>query len=129
MTTIQEKIAVMQAFADGKRIESRVISLTKSLTWYHISSPSWDWSEKEYRIAPAKKSSINWDHVHPDFKYMAMDSRGNEFLSDGELILEPYLYGGCWKSDECTNFVSASRFSSYVKGDVDWKDSLQKRPE
>lgn len=48
----QEKIAVMQAYLDGKAIQFFEECDGK---WYHITSaPSWNWSLVTYRIAPPK---------------------------------------------------------------------------
>ena len=47
MKIIEEKIAVMQAFADGKEIEVRN---SKSTGYYLCKEPLWDWSSSDYRI-------------------------------------------------------------------------------
>ena len=49
MKTIEEKIAVMQAFADGKEIEC--FSLTQ-MKWIKVCSPRWDWFNDDYRVKP-----------------------------------------------------------------------------
>jgi hypothetical protein len=46
MTTLEEKIAVMQHFARGGEIEIR----GTNDTWYDMSTPEWDWAIYEYRI-------------------------------------------------------------------------------
>jgi hypothetical protein len=48
LSTTQEKIAVMQAHADGKQIECRFFG---GDTWRATTKPSWDWSSWEYRVA------------------------------------------------------------------------------
>lgn len=50
MTTLQEKIAVMQAFADGKTVEGRYAN--GSNEWGESINPVWDWSLYEYRVKP-----------------------------------------------------------------------------
>src|SRR5690606_17810206 len=64
-------IEVMQAYVDGYAIE----------TCYGIvDNPSWEWdSSYKYRIAKTP-DTINWDHVAPEFKYMARDENGIPFL-------------------------------------------------
>ncbi len=47
--TLQEKIAVMQAFAEGKQIEYR---RALARDWYIAGNPTWDWWTIDYRIAP-----------------------------------------------------------------------------
>lgn len=49
MKTVQEKIAVMQAFADGKPIECRAASLRDG-NWTLTERPAWDWRDVDYRI-------------------------------------------------------------------------------
>lgn len=47
MTTTAEKIAVMQAFERGEKVEYS----DGCGRWYEVSDPSWDWLEYEYRVA------------------------------------------------------------------------------
>lgn len=56
MTTLAEKIAVMQAFADGKSVQhaSRILS-EKDRVWWDVASPDWDWADVVYRVKPAPK--------------------------------------------------------------------------
>ena len=49
---IEEQIAVMQAFAEGKEIEI-YDGLKKE--WVDIEKPNWDWSNCVYRIKPETK--------------------------------------------------------------------------
>lgn len=49
-TSTAEKIAVMQAFLDGKRIEFRSVYAD----WAQAENPTWDWSRFEFRVAPAR---------------------------------------------------------------------------
>ena len=54
MKTIQEKIAVMQAFAEGKTIEYSIIS-DKLEDWIITESPFWDWIRIDYRVKEEPK--------------------------------------------------------------------------
>ena len=47
MKTLKEKIAVMQAFADGREIEYYYPSTEK---WYKTKDPVWDWNTNDYRV-------------------------------------------------------------------------------
>jgi len=47
--TTREKIAVMQAFEDGKKIEIRVIH---SDNWIFCECPGWNWEYFNYRVKP-----------------------------------------------------------------------------
>lgn len=80
-TTIEEKIAIMQAFADGKEIE---VSLKGENNWKPASVPVWDWFTDDYRIKPeitlcpytfeelqaemakgkVAVKNISWGHIH-----------------------------------------------------------------
>ncbi len=53
--TTKEKIAVMQAWLNGKSIQ--VKSIASDEVWYDVENePSWDWLTREYRIKPEKTS-------------------------------------------------------------------------
>lgn len=63
-TTIQEKVAVMQAFVAGKKIQVRV--KRSASPWAEAVNPIWDWNFYEYRIAPEKqKVPLTPDDIPP----------------------------------------------------------------
>ena len=45
--SVQDKINVMQAFIEGKEIESRHVGLCE---WAYTPSPLWQWGIYEYRV-------------------------------------------------------------------------------
>lgn len=47
MKTTKEKIAVMQAYEDGKKIE--ICGKTEKV-WHNAISPDWNWAACDYRI-------------------------------------------------------------------------------
>lgn len=49
MKTIQEKIAIMQAFAEGKTIQCKYID-----NWVDIPHPRWNWDYFDYRVKERK---------------------------------------------------------------------------
>lgn len=58
MKTLAEKIAVMQAAADGQPIEYTT-DVTDKAAWQNADSPKnlmWDWDRFDYRIAKQKKT-------------------------------------------------------------------------
>ena len=66
---IHEKIAVMQAFADGKEIE-----FNWGGGWQLCPKPAWDWSKLNYRIKPERTITLNtnpqahiifWSNIEP----------------------------------------------------------------
>lgn len=46
MKTIQEQIAIMQAFADGKKIEYS----EDGTDWRDVQNPAWNWERYYYRV-------------------------------------------------------------------------------
>ena len=52
MKTIKEKIAVMQAFADGKEIELRLLTDSE---YYDCKNPGWNWGNYDYRVKPTSE--------------------------------------------------------------------------
>lgn len=46
-TTTQEKIAVMQAHVDGKKIQ-----IYSNGSWSESYDPRWNWTDFDYRVAP-----------------------------------------------------------------------------
>src|SRR5690606_16554842 len=63
-------IEVMQAYVDWEVVEYS----PNGYDWSELKGPAWThlW---DYRIAKTP-DTINWDHVAPEFKYMARDSSG-----------------------------------------------------
>ena len=55
---LKKMLPVLQAFADGKTIESRCIKGDKSL-WYDDEDPSFD-NDLEYRIKPDSKAKAKY---------------------------------------------------------------------
>lgn len=112
-------IEVMQAYVDGEEIEVN----RGDGFWLPYSGHFPFNSAHHYRIAKTP-DSINWDHVAPEFKYMARDQDGYSYLYNGY----PSPTGGIWCTFECLRPLSTFAFSSYKRGTVDWKDSLVIRP-
>lgn len=110
-------IEVMQAYVDGKRIEVKGLYFNTL-----VQEPWWDWCSSEFVVAKTP-DTINWDHVAPEFKYMARDGYGNACLYEDK----PTVSG--FNSYACTNkFVTVKGHASYRKGTADWKESLVIRP-
>lgn len=54
--TTEEKIAIMQAYVDGKQIQQvQVRWCNETIEWEDAPEPSWNWDEREYRIKPEPK--------------------------------------------------------------------------
>jgi len=57
MSNTLQKIAVMQAFEDGKDIQHRTRHTTDSFT--RASTPTWNWDNNEYRVNQTAKDILN----------------------------------------------------------------------
>ena len=126
MKTLEEKIAVMHACLEGKKIEFKNYSTRE---WIEVTNPEFNWCFNDYRIkdVPLTKPQINWDHVNPEFKCMATDSDGHTYLfsetprhDDSDAY---WTLGG--KPGMC---VEADGFASFIPGTCEWNDSLVERP-
>ena len=112
-------IGVMQAYVDGEDVES-----CTGEEWWVNEHPVWNWPSVDYRIVKTP-DTINWDHVAPEFKWMARDKHGSAYLYNGEPKIgdKDSWVGTGW------TFISCKGFISYHLSTCDWKDSLVKRPE
>lgn len=115
----EEKLALFEAWLDGKAIQYYLHSRWNDLD--RRVGPSWSFSSN-YRVKPSKPS-INWDHVAPEWKYMATDRDGLSFLFKSK----PKITGSCdWDDDHPC--IITDFFSSFKPGNCDWEDSLVCRP-
>jgi hypothetical protein len=57
MSTLEEKITVMQEFQRGEKVYCRKKTDTKGLT-VAVLNPIWDWNTNEYFILPAGRRQI-----------------------------------------------------------------------
>lgn len=84
----------------------------------------WDFSAFHYALVK-NLPSIDWNHVHDKFQYMATDMNGDTYLYE----VLPIKDNGCWFLDVAGNVAAASDFKSFVPGNVNWEDSLVKREQ
>jgi len=56
LASTQMRIAIMQAFADGKRVQRRIADSEDFSDWRTDADPEWNWTAYEYRIAPEEVS-------------------------------------------------------------------------
>lgn len=52
MTSTEDKIAVMQAYVEGKKIQSRCCFPKEIDNWEDCCDPVWNWGQFDYRIKP-----------------------------------------------------------------------------
>jgi len=117
-----EMIAVMQAYVDGKEIEVSY----DGAPFKTVDVPLWNWDYREYRIATIP-DSINWDHVAPEWKWMARDEDGSVYFYTKEPSRREYE--NWFRRVSGSVITDVIGFASYTRGTVDWKDSLVRRPE
>lgn len=124
----KKKIEIMQAFVDGKIIESRLIGDYDNWnSWGNGSDePNWNWEYLEYRVKELTKPSIEWSHVSDKFNWMATDEDGETYLFENEPSLKNYD-AAVWSNRENSEITRTNHFKSFKPGDCDWKDSLVKR--
>ena len=115
---LKQAAAVMLAAAEGKPIE--ITNRSTPYLWEPATSVSWNWGYCNYRVA-LTKPSINWDHVHPDYKWMATDQNGKVFLH----TIKPHIDGEYWMGGLYAHTCS---YASLVPGTCDWRASLVVRP-
>lgn len=90
----KEAIKVMQAYVDGKTIESR--KLLRSGYWSAVqadntqSTPMWDWFECRYRIKPEPRE---WYEVEVDGVTDHLEHHYKRFSSADEASAEATKYG------------------------------------
>lgn len=120
-STTEGKIAVMQAFAGGAKIEFSY----KGLKWYKATDPCWDWNTYDYRIheEPVIPDEVPWTAVDPKYEYHAFDYDGNGYFYTDSPLLVSKGWG-----------LSEGRFATSVlfvikRGNQPWDKSLVKRPE
>lgn len=99
-------LPIIQAYAEGKAIESRCIKGDKSL-WYDDEDPSFD-NDLEYRIKPEinyrpfKNAEECWQEMqkHQPFGWVKTDS-----------VYEPILH-----VNECDDFNATFKYSTFADG-------------
>ena len=75
-------------------------------------------------VKAAVKPSIDWDHVHSKFKYLAQDADGSAWL----YAEKPQINHSSHWSGVLGGHAKAESHATYDPGTCDWKDSLIERP-
>lgn len=91
--------------------------------WYTNTYPNWG-RGVIYRVKPIEltKPSINWDHVHEDYKWLATDADSLTYLFENK----PSLGGNVWLTNDTSPL--ARSHDSLKNGTCNWEDSLVERP-
>ena len=91
-------IAVMQAYVDGKDIETRVLDDTAS-KWHRMTNLIWNWYEKDYRIKPEPKIIYVNEYEYKDksvgytvyTKESTAKLRADQDAKDAKAVAVPYI--------------------------------------
>lgn len=102
--TTAEKIAVMQAFEDGKQIEFRR-SFNNNNVWIDCGGPVWNWDIYEYRIKPEEKKLTY--RPYKDTYEMIADYK-ERFNIDVPCYAMPLIWVR-WKDADIIKFITAFR--------------------
>lgn len=118
--TREEKLDLITYWIDGGEVEVQMDNgkwvLAINQTWYE---------GNKYRKA-LTKPSIDWNCIHPKWKYMARDANGDMYLYESM----PKKSGTnlWWDTVEEIMLLEDDLFTFISKGTCDWKDSLVERP-
>lgn len=86
-----------------------------------IQHPAWNTGYAYRRISA--QDSIDWDHVAPQYNWMARDACGDAYL----FTSKPDQRGFMWNTSE-GDAAKTAAFVSYKQGNTPWMDSLVRRP-
>ena len=117
--TTKEKIAVMQAFDEGKPIEYK-LATDSDTDWVLNSDPQWDWEKCIYRIKPEPKLR---PYATPEEFLQAMKEHGPCIRLGVKQYYIPKMI------DDNKGIVYADRFRSYfveykdLPGQMVWQDN------
>jgi hypothetical protein len=89
MSTTKQKIAVMQAFEDGKAIQYRSRADSTN-TWQLVDAPIWAWDCMDYREKPEPKTVMMQMWEDEDGELVARDT--SIHLRYQERVGEPFEF-------------------------------------
>lgn len=122
-----EMIKIMQHYDDGGIIETTDKVDPEESDWVECEYPIWDWMTTTYRIAKTMPS-IDWSLISEEYKWLAKDAIGAGWVYQHI----PFISGNdpfnVW-TVSLSRACEITPLKSYNKGNVDWKESLVKRPE
>lgn len=128
--TIEDKVAVMLAYANGKAIEWKTKTSPDGYNkWIYDFEPSWDWSNLDYRVCAEEQVKFRlptkeeFEDLISNFSRWNAEKKGLEILNtNSDILFLPakddhfdilnYLvgsHGDCWgsdvnKSDQCGTY-------------------------
>lgn len=81
--TIEDKIKVMQHFADGGEVE---FTISGRGVWGRATSPTWNWTANDYRIKPEpQKPEDRIEAEYPEFDVIPLEWSGNKLKFEASI--------------------------------------------
>ena len=125
--TKEQKMVLLEAFADGKELEYNHSDWQNS-KWYKFDCKiDGFFAEQCYRVAEKKYKEpiIPWKSLSKDVKWYARDEDGRSFFFNEKPDLLCFIWGVCSDSP----LARADYIAGHVPGDCPWEESLVERPE
>lgn len=122
--TKEQKMVLLEAFADGKELEHADPRYTE-LNWKSPACSFYD--DRCYRVVEKKYKEpiIPWKSLSKDVKWYARDEDGRCFFFNEKPDLLCFTWGVCSDSPlACADYIAG-----HVPGDCPWEESLVERPE
>lgn len=127
-TTTQYKIEVMQAFLEGKQIETRNYDNELWHTYLNI-EPGWNWQNFDYRVKQTSPLIIPWEALKADYRWAAKDEDGEIYVYTEKPKPDSLGLGlGYWRYEGLNYRVDAVMITQ-DPDNIGWKESLIQRPE
>ena len=120
--TKEQKMVLLEAFADGKELEHADPRYTE-LNWKSPACSFYD--DRCYRVVEKKYKEpiIPWDQISPEYKWYARSANGKcHFYRDKVSPTSMW-----WQSFHAP--VPADFLKGHIPGDCPWEESLVERPE
>lgn len=124
--TKEQKMVLLEAFADGKELEWSVDPI--AFSWYKFDPNNHNLCGTNYfRITEKKYKEpiIPWKSLSKDVKWYARDEDGKCFFFNEKPDLLCFTWGACSDSPP----TRADYIAGHVTGDCPWEESLVERPE
>ena len=119
----------VEAFKNGSDLE--ILGLHPNEEWVDCGVPSFSVA-RTYRVKPDPPvmPRINWDHVNPRFKYLAVDADGAGWLYTNQPKADAKNKDWAPSSDDLRplDIAEANALSSFRAGNAPWRESLIARP-
>ena len=109
--TTQEKIEVMNAYTEEKKIQYRSKENGEWFDLFLMQEPAWDWASFDYRIKPEEK-------YRP---YKDTDEMIEDFKRRFNVQVPPYAMPMIWVRDKGTNV--RSHVSAFFAKNVTFRDA------